>query len=117
MKVEIQRVDYKNPTKTGGLKRLSNLTSLDEIEDINEIDKIVFAYDSDADTKELLSKFSNSDNVQQGLGSLDGKHFELNTLLYADFKTFYVTGERKEAESIRRESIINILKEEANNDS
>lgn len=105
MNIKINRLDYKNPTNNG-LKALPQLTSLDQINDINEVESINIYGDKDQ-LEALKSKMPKSYNWRINPCS-NGK--AKGYFMWVQFNTFWTnknTGDVNETATKRR---INIIK-------
>ena len=108
MNIKINRLDYKNPTDNG-LKTLPQLTSLDQINDINEVESINIYGDKDQ-LEALNSKMPKSRNWRINPWS-DGTN--RGYFLWVRFNTFWhnkTTGEVNETAIKRRTNVVKKLK-------
>ena len=111
MKVKIKRIDYKNPTKTGGLLPLPLLDNLDDITDINEISQIYMGEDMSLKEASALSELFPESKLKAS--NVHGLYH-----VVVGFKTFWSTGEvcNKDVEP-RIKAVAKLKEMAADNDS
>lgn len=109
MNITINRLDYLNPTDNG-LKMLPQLTSLDQIEDINEVESIRI-YGDKNQLETLKSNMPKSHGWQINKWS-DGTN--TGHMMSVRFNTFWnnnTTGDKNESAINRRQRVIKKLKQ------
>ncbi len=116
MKLNIERLDYKNPTDISSLHILSSLNSPFDIKDINEVRRIGIEFESDQEAKIFYNKFPKYLGLRIGrLGGIrEGKSIDVPYVSVA-FNTFWMnksTGDKNETAIKKRKRIIEILKQQ-----
>lgn len=111
MKLLVYRLDYKNPTNTGGYYPLPLLSSVNDIVDTNEVNGIHAYFKSKQEAEEFKAKFPKSYNAH--LGGVSGDKEGYTFLVSFNFNTFWSnksTGDKNETAIKRRDKVINKIK-------
>ncbi len=111
MKLIVYRLDYKNPTDRNSYYPLPQLTSVNDIGDVNEVKSITALFKSGEEAEDFKSKFPKSYNarVNRLSGDKDGYTF----IVTFEFNTFWsnnITGEVNETAQKRRDKVIAKIK-------
>lgn len=110
MKLIIYRLDYKNPTESGGYYSLPQLFDTNDITDVNEV-KSIYAYFTTKEEAEVYkAKFPKSYAAR--LGRISGMP-DYYFFVSFDFNTFWnnkTTGDVNETAIKRRVKVINKIK-------
>lgn len=104
VKIELNRLDYKNPSEYGGMRPLTTLNNINDITDINEIHYIMIS----GDFQFIFEQMPKSYNFKIST-DLDGEK-----TMYVTFNTFWhnkKTGDINESACKNRLKIINKLKQ------
>jgi hypothetical protein len=111
MKLVVNRLDYKNPTSTGVYYSLPQLTSVNDIVDVNEVNNITAYFKNIEEAEAYKAKFPKSYNANLGRLSGDKEgyifivRFEFNT-----FRSNNSTGDKNETAQKRRDKVISKIK-------
>lgn len=115
----IHRLDYKNPTPTGGLRYLPSVNSFNQILDLNEISSIQFGMfytkEEQIAAKAMFPKSYKPGNIHGYMNKENGD-LDFNKewySVYFEFNTFWMdktTGEINESAIARRDKIIKKIK-------
>lgn len=116
MKIEIYRLDYRNPSKTNGrsFPVLPNLYSLDTIDDVNEVHKI-YIFGTSEEIDYLLNVLPKSHGWRKH-GYIENRI--RSEVLSVRFNTFWMdgnTGQINESAVNRRKRTISRLSKELKN--
>ena len=110
MKLVITRLDYKNPTPTGGCFFLPQLFDVNDITDVNEVNKISAYFTTKEEAEAYKDKFPKSYSARLGrISGMPGYDFYVGF----DFNTFWnnkTTGDVNETAIKRRDKVINKIK-------
>ena len=111
MKLLVYRLDYKNPTDRNSYYPLPQLTSVNDITDVNEVNNITAYFKTKEEAEDFKALFPKSYNARvNGLsGDKDGYIF----IVRFEFNTFWSngsTGNKNETAIKRRDKVINKIK-------
>ena len=111
MKLHIHRLDYKNPTNTNGYYPLPLLSSVNDIQDVNEVNHISAYFKTKEEAEAFKAKFPKS--YKAHLGGLSGDKEGYIFIVRFDFNTFWSnnsTGDKNETAIKRRDKVVDKLK-------
>lgn len=111
MKLSVNRLDYKNPTERNGYYPLPQLTSVNDITDVNEVNHITAYFKNREEAEAFKAKFPKSYNAR--LGGLSGDKDGYIFIVRFDFNTFWSnnsTGDKNETAIKRRDKVIAKIK-------
>ena len=111
MKLLVYRLDYKNPTDRNGYYPLPQLTSVDDIQDVNEVKNITAFFKTKEEAESYKAKFPKSYNAR--VNSLSGDKEGYIFIVRFEFNTFWSnnsTGDKNETAQKRRDKVINKIK-------
>ena len=111
MKLIVRRLDYKNPTDRNGYYPLPQLTSVNDITDVNEVNSITAYFKTKKEAEDFKVLFPKSYKARiSGLsGSKEGYIF----IVIFEFNTFWFngsTGDKNETAQKRRDKVIAKIK-------
>jgi hypothetical protein len=105
MKLDINRLDYKNPSDINSYKSLPSLSDINDITDCNEVRSISAYFITEDEAQTFLSKFPKSYKGRLSKGIRYSVSFDFNT-----FWTNDNTGDKNESAQKRRVKVINKIK-------
>ena len=104
--ITIGRLDYKNQSERGDLYILPSLTSIEQIEDVNEVSRIIFKFETREQAEAFATNFPKSYKGSVcGVWSANVRYF----ILQFNFNTFFLnasTGGENESAISRRLKVI-----------
>jgi hypothetical protein len=111
MKLLVYRLDYKNPTDRNSYYPLPQLTSVNDIQDVNEVNNITAYFKTKEEAEDFKALFPKSYNAR--LGGLSGDKDGYIFIVRFEFNTFWSnnsTGNKNETAIKRRDKVINKIK-------
>ena len=108
--ITIERLDYKNLNERGGCMPLESLNNIELIQDVNEVYKIYYYFETQDEAQLFAAQFPKSYNAKisriLGLNRVTfGVYFHFNT-----FWSNATTGDKNESAALRRLKVIKKLK-------